>query len=633
METVAALQERLAELECGPSGAPARLETLAELAWLTRFDDWQKAEDLAEEAYRLATETGLTAVRAKAGRTLLLCRRWRHELRGALEVGLHALNDYRELGDRVGYAAILDGLATILEQLGDFAPALEYAREAYDIAVDMENLSRQGWALSSLGGIHAASGDRAEAIRILEKARDLFSATSDPVGGTRISFRLGKVLLDAGDISGARACYESVLATDNVLHHFLVAYPGLANIARAEGDNAEARRLLEAAERHLSRAGRRNVLFDVRLSLARLCLDEGEPSEAHRILEAMLAEVETSKAKPMLAQVHELLADTCERRGEVVEALRHLRRFSELRQEVWNDEARAAIQHERTRREIESARKDAEIHRLRYVELADMQAKLVESEKLAALGNLAAGVAHELNTPLGVLKSNLDLLRRTHGRLQEALAGDAPPPVAKALRAADSVTQTSERAVQRVAQFVRRVTSFAGVDRGTSQRLDLRTSIETVLSVLAPNLPPEIRVVQHLDPVPDVSAHPARVNQALMAVIVNAAEAMKEGGELSVELRVEAEDVVARVRDEGPGIAAEELANLFEIGFESECERVQLRLGLPTVAATMNALNGRAEAESTLGEGTTITLRFPITASPDAAREVIPSEGPPEGSR
>jgi len=93
---------------------------------------------------------------------------------------------------------------------------------------------------------------------------------------------------------------------------------------------------------------------------------------------------------------------------------------------------------------------------------------------------------------------------------------------------------------------------------------------------------------------------------------------MKDGGELRVELSLLGQEVALRVRDTGPGIAPDQLPKLFEVGFDASGARVELALGLPTVAATMNAFGGSAEAESELGCGTIITLRLPVPATMSA---------------
>jgi signal transduction histidine kinase len=612
---LSALRERLRGLDDGAPDAPERLATMVELAWAGRFGDWSPLEAIADDAYRLATASGQTEIRARAGRVLLLYRRWRHDLEGALEVALATLADFRQLGDRHGEAAVLDSLSTIAQALGDYPAAFEYGREALDVASASGDAVRQGWALASLGAIHSACGEHDEAVRILERGYDVFRSVPDPLGMARIDLRLGALLLERGDVEGARQRFRAIVDGRRGLPGDLpnIAWGGLADVARVEGRLAEARRLYEKAEEALGRLGARAMIDDNQLSMTRLCLEEGALDEAHERLSAMRRHHEHSGFKPMLAQIHELLAEVCERRGEPNEALAHHKRLGELRQQIAREETRATMLHARSRQAIESAKKDAEIHRLRYVELANMQAKLVASEKLAALGHLSAGIAHELNNPLGALKSNIELIDRVLERIARELGDSASPRMAKSLRSATDAARTSALAVDRVAGFVRNVTRFSGVDRAALETTDLRDCIESVLEMLRPSMPPSIRVTKRLSEVPSVWANPARVNQALMAVVIHAVEAMREEGELTVELSAELDDeVVVRITDDGPGVGPDELDRIFDVGFAEGDERVHVSFGLPTAAATMKAFGGSAEAHSEVGRGTTVALRFPI---------------------
>ena len=616
-EEVARKRAELEALEGRPADDPDRLEIMADLAWASRFGEWLEAKRLAEEAYRRADGLGLPIVRAKAGRALLLFYRWTHQLPSALDVGVHALEAYRELEDRDGEAAVCDGLATILEELGDYPPALEYATTAHEIAIEQGELSRQGWALSSLGGIHAALGETEEALRLLQLGREVFERDANERGMGRIDFRRAKILIALGDLEGARQCYQFLERIGPALFGFghWYAYAGLGDLARAEGDYETARRRYEDALRERARP---MLILTTKLSLARLSVEEGNFSEARERLDALLVDDMVAEAKPILAQLHELLAGVCERSGDHAAALQHFRRFHAVRGEVQDEEARATLRHERLRREIESARKDAEIHQLRYVELASMQARLVEHEKLAALGNLAAGVAHELNTPLGVLHSNLQLLRRTLDRALP-MAEEQEGKLAKLLRSAGPVIETSTEAGSRMATFVQRVIRFAGVDRADREATDLGECIESVLAMIEADLSDGVKLVRDLEPVPTTHASPARINQALMTVVLNAVAAVEREagqGEVAVELKSQDGEIHVTVRDDGPGMAPERAAALFDVAFDSSGSRVEVRMGLPTVAATMSSLGGSVEATSSPGEGTTITMRFVASPPP-----------------
>ena len=176
-----------------------------------------------------------------------------------------------------------------------------------------------------------------------------------------------------------------------------------------------------------------------------------------------------------------------------------------------------------------------------------------------------------------------------------------------------AVSDSSHVAVERIARFVKSVTAFAGVDQAPTQRVDLGACIDAVLEMAAPSLPQGLSVQLRREDVPKVLTHPARVNQALMAVLFRAIDCTPPDGTLTIALAKDGDDVVVRIQDQGPELRDEQLKQLFDVGFDSAGSRVTLELGLPTVATTMHALGGSAEA-SRGDRGTTVTLRFVATA-------------------
>lgn len=585
------LRARLSRLQEAPDDDRERLAVMVDIAWRDRFAGTD-AEALAEEAYRLANDTEHVEIRARAARVVVMFRRWRHDLAGALEIGLGGLADFRTLEDDAGVAASLDGLASVMQQIGDYPAAFEYAREALEAAERANDRARVGWVLASLGSIHQACGETKEALTFFERARDTFTELDDHLGIERLESRMGNLRLAGGDIAAARKHFDAMTRSrlDGATPH-----AALGDLARAEGDLSAARQHYEAAVESQRRQGVRSLLIDAQLSLASVYAEEGDLDAAAALLVAMLDEERSSGAKPRLAMMHERLAEVRERQGDHRDALANHKALGELRRQIQAEETRATILH------------------VRFVELAQMQARLVESEKLAALGHLAAGVAHELNTPLGVLQSNLQTQQRALEKLASQL-GDAPERVQRAMKSIAAIAETNVAAIERASSFVQRVTSFTGVDGAPLQAIDLRASIEAVVTMVAPTLPDGVTIDADLADVPSVMAHPARVNQALMAVVTNAADAMPDGGAIELELTEDAGVVVVRVRDHGPGLTEDQVATVFDVGFDATGGRVQLSLGLPTVAATMNDLGGTAEASSTVGEGTTITLRFGATS-------------------
>jgi C4-dicarboxylate-specific signal transduction histidine kinase len=123
-------------------------------------------------------------------------------------------------------------------------------------------------------------------------------------------------------------------------------------------------------------------------------------------------------AKPLQFQVEEALARVYEVEGDFEVALAHFRRFHALKEEVYNEQSSTRMKNLQIQMATDGAEREAEIHRLRYIELSQAQAQLVQTERMAVVEKLVAGLAHEANTPLGVIGSNSNVTHRVLDRLE-----------------------------------------------------------------------------------------------------------------------------------------------------------------------------------------------------------------------
>jgi C4-dicarboxylate-specific signal transduction histidine kinase len=123
-------------------------------------------------------------------------------------------------------------------------------------------------------------------------------------------------------------------------------------------------------------------------------------------------------AKPLQFQVEEALARVYEVEGDFEGALAHFRRFHALKEEVYNEQSSTRMKNLQIQMATDGAEREAEIHRLRYIELSQAQAQLVQTERMAVVEKLVAGLAHEANTPLGVIGSNANVTHRVLDRLE-----------------------------------------------------------------------------------------------------------------------------------------------------------------------------------------------------------------------
>lgn len=234
-------------------------------------------------------------------------------------------------------------------------------------------------------------------------------------------------------------------------------------------------------------------------------------------------------------------------------------------------------------------------------QLQETQLQLLQSEKMASLGKLAAGVAHQINNPLGGILIYSSLL------LEEM--GDHDP------RRHDLERIVEEAA--RCKEIVKDLLEFARQTESRMEPTDINRAIERGLSLLVNQaLFHNICIVKELDPdLPLISGNPGQLNQAFMNIILNAAEAMSGRGTLTVRTSRPPENEVVRVEftDTGCGIPEEIISRIFDPFFTTKEVGKGTGLGLSMSYRIVEDHNGRIEAKSRVGEGTTFTIELPIS--------------------
>lgn len=255
-------------------------------------------------------------------------------------------------------------------------------------------------------------------------------------------------------------------------------------------------------------------------------------------------------------------------------------------------------------------------------ELERAQLQLIESEKQAVLGRLVAGVSHEINTPLGTLRSAVDTLQRIGAsalrtsRHATADARDArEPDPGRHERSSGAVAPLLElinSSADRIHQLVRRLERFANPDQGSHQALELRECIAGALAVLGPSLTPEVQICERYGE-EDLSlyADRAKLGQLFWNLLQNSLTALHGRGVITIDARRRGERIEVELADDGVGIEPERLPELFNFGFTQKHGRVGLRLGLPTSKLTVTELGGEISIHSVPGQGTSVRLSLP----------------------
>jgi signal transduction histidine kinase len=245
-------------------------------------------------------------------------------------------------------------------------------------------------------------------------------------------------------------------------------------------------------------------------------------------------------------------------------------------------------------------------------ELRQTQARLVQSEKMAALGTLVAGVAHEINTPLGAITSNVDVVQRGLGKLAPSVA----PPRAEALGALNELLRTTAQACQRISAIVKNLKNFARLDEAEYKHADLRECMDSALALVEHLHRGRIEIVREYGAVRMIACHPGQLNQVFMNLLVNAIQAIAERGTIRVRIVEDGEHIRVDVEDTGSGIAPAHLSRIFDPGFTTKGVGVGTGLGLAICHQIVTAHAGTIGATSQLGTGSTFSVRIPLAGRP-----------------
>ena len=272
----------------------------------------------------------------------------------------------------------------------------------------------------------------------------------------------------------------------------------------------------------------------------------------------------------------------------------------------------------------------------------ELQLKLLQADKLAAIGLLSAGVAHEINNPVGFVSANLGTLRDYMGCLMDiaALCDDAlrhePDTevfrqnmwrLRQKLQDADfdfirqdlpHLLDESAGGLDRIKKIVGDLKNFAHADDDEWQLADINANLESTLNLARNEIKYKAKVNVDYGALPPVRCHPGRINQVLLNLLVNAAQAIDKSGEIGIKTWRKDDEVCIAITDSGCGISEDAMGRIFEPFYTTKPIGKGTGLGLSLAFGIVRGHGGRIEVVSTVGEGTCFTVVLPV-AGPTAA--------------
>jgi len=266
----------------------------------------------------------------------------------------------------------------------------------------------------------------------------------------------------------------------------------------------------------------------------------------------------------------------------------------------------------------------------------------LQSEKMASIGMLAAGVAHEINNPAAFVLANIEALTGHMRLIEDKLRALPDPDQARAglsnlLFEASAILQESKEGMARIQRIVRDLGSFSHADEDVNVPISVNTAVESALTMLRNELKYRARVEQDLRASRPVLASAPRLGQVFLNLISNAVQALEEANVKRNLVRVRSFDdreyVVVEVSDNGPGIAPEAAPRIFESFFTTKPRGMGTGLGLPISLGIVRSLGGEIIVDNRPGEGATFRVRIPATVAAPASRTPVPDTTPSRFAR
>lgn len=270
--------------------------------------------------------------------------------------------------------------------------------------------------------------------------------------------------------------------------------------------------------------------------------------------------------------------------------------------------------------------------------LQEVQSQLVQSEKMASIGQLAAGIAHEINNPAGFVSSNLktleeyikeikslfiecdSILKKTERITDEDILTEIRNVEEKKqtidlpfiLQDIDQITRETQEGMRRISKIVKDLREFSHAGSDKPEYADLNKCIDSTLNIVWNELKYKAEVVTLYRDIPQVLCYPQQLNQVLMNLLVNAAQAIKEKGVIKVKTSAENNRAVVEIYDTGEGIPPENLSRIFEPFFTTKPVGKGTGLGLAVAYAIIQKHGGDIKVDSEVGKGTCFTVSLPI---------------------
>lgn len=234
-------------------------------------------------------------------------------------------------------------------------------------------------------------------------------------------------------------------------------------------------------------------------------------------------------------------------------------------------------------------------------ELKDTQVQLINSEKMASLGQLIAGVAHEINTPLASINSNNSIIAKFIKKIDN-------PDIAETLK---EINELDKEAVARISNIVKSLKKFVRLDEADLQEADINKEIDLTLDLIRHETKNKIEIIKNYSELPMIKCYPNMLNQVFMNILINACQSIEKSGKIIISTEFKSGNLTVKIKDTGKGIPKEQLDKIFSAGFTTKGVGVGTGLGLAISEKIIQKHEGNIKVNSIVNEGAEFIITIP----------------------
>ncbi len=583
----------------------------------------------------------------------------------ALEYYLESLKAAEKLGDKLRIASSMSNIGLVYFNRKNNQKALEYYLEALQISQQIDDKDMIGICTINIGEVFVAKQQYDSAMVYFNKSLEINEQTGSK---HRVSYSLnsiGKIHGYYADDAKAIEYHKKALATAMEVNAELEIAQALISLGHTYRRQKKVKMAQEAylkAEKIAQEVGANHELADVYQELSLTYAGQADFGNAYRYqvlltgIKDTLYNTETNKKIINLQANHEN-----EKKQAQIDLLtkdRELQQLDLQKQKVIrnallaglmlilviafvlfrNNQIKIKANHLLTQRNEQISQQKEEIAAQRdnleqtYNNLKNTQEQLIQSEKMASLGQLTAGVAHEINNPINFVSAGIDSLKDNYSDMTEvarqyfALNPEEDNKqkliklnrlkkevgVEELMKESEQLFRSIKNGANRTKEIVKSLRNFTRLDESDLKLAHLHEGIDSTLIILGSQMKDRIEIVKNYGDLEPINCYPGQLNQVFMNILNNAVQAIKGTGTIRIQTYKNGQYAVVKIKDSGSGMTEEVKKHIFEPFFTTKEVGEGTGLGLSITYGIIEKHHGKIEVETAPGQGTEFTIKLPL---------------------